>query len=625
LSDIFGAQVGSHSTLKTGITLASAALLVAAIARPYFGAEDIEVPSRGNDVVFLVDISQSMYARDIPPSRLEVAKRKIKDLVALLSANGSAARFGITVFAGDGYTVCPVTNDRGVVGQFIDIISPELVSSLGSNLQAGIEASLGRVDEASKRFTRVILLSDGEDQFLQAQTLVKRIHASGVRFDVIGVGLQIGAPIQLPSGATVVDQNRAPVVTKLNEESLKAVADAGGGIYVKATLDDSDVQTLAQASLSIAQSIVSRGGTSIRVYREIGAWLALAALTLLIIGAGLRGANPLAAVLIVAFSTALIVRPAWGQATPNRLSESPYTLYEQGEFSAAAEGFAALLKDDQKNHRLRHGLGSSLYKLGKLKESEEVFRTLADETRDGRVYFESVYNQGNALLGLKRYQDAIDAYRKALDVKPDDERAQHNLLVARARQEEEKRRALEPTPTPTLTPTPSPTPSARETSQSEPSPSPSPSASASPSISASPSPAASPEQTSAASPSPADTSEPKGSPSPNASPEDSPAATMTADSSATGTSNEQAGTPAPTASAAAQSPAPAASPTPDERLKEAIDKDAQAADPSAAGVTTPVPQSSAFPEVDAWLQSLPDSPLLIRKQRGRPPQNGQTW
>jgi Ca-activated chloride channel family protein len=613
VSAMFGASASSHSNMKTACSLVCAALLVAAVVRPYFGAEDVKVPTRGADVVFLVDISQSMYARDIPPSRLEVAKRKMKDLVSLLSETGQAARFGIAVFAGDGYTVCPITADRGVLGQFIDIISPDLVSSLGSNLQAGIEAAIGRLDDASKRFTRVIVMSDGEDQFLEAHALVKAISASGVRFDVVGLGTTTGAQLQLPNGAVVVDQQRTPVVSRLHEESLKSIAAAGGGTYVHATLDDSDINTLARASLSLNPGAVTRNDTAIRVYREIGSWLALAALILLVVTAGVRGANPLAVALLL-LSSWQGMHTAFAQ-TPSAQSEatqttSPYELYTRGDFAKAAEGFAGLLQDTPKDRGLRHGLGSALYKLGEFAESEEVFRKLAEDASEGRHYFESVYNQGNALLSLKRYQDAIDVYRKALDVKPDDERAQHNLQVAQALLEEEKRRAQEPSPTPTPTPTPNP----RDKSDSENTPSPS------------PTPAASPQQSPEASPSPSQTGEPQDAPpSPAPTSQGSPQATATAEGTAPGRDEQQQITPHATASAQASVGAPATSPTPDERLKEALDKDPQETDPTSTVGTTPVPESSAFPEVDAWLQSLPDSPLLIRKQRGRPTQNGQTW
>lgn len=619
VSAVFGVSSSSHSTIKTVFSCTCATLLIAAVVRPYFGAEDVKVPTRGADVVFLVDISQSMYARDIPPSRLEVAKRKMKDLVSLLSETGQAARFGIAVFAGDGYTVCPITSDRGVLAQFIDIISPDLVSSLGSNLQAGIEAAIGRLDEASKRFTRVVVLSDGEDQFLEAHSVVKAISASGVRFDVVGLGTTDGAQLQLPNGAVVVDNTRSPVVSRLHEESLKAIAEAGGGTYVRASLDDSDIHTLARGLLLLTQGAVTRSDSAIRVYREFGAWLALAALALLIIAAGIRGANPLVAVLLLLGSW-LVVHPAVAEPTPAQpeasRARSPYEQYTQGEFAKAAAGFTSLLQDNPHDRTLRHGLGSALYKLGKFSESEEVFRALAEDAREGRHYFESVYNQGNALLSLKRYQDSIDAYRKALDVKPDDERAQHNLKVAQALLEEEKRRADEPSPTPS----PTPTPSQRENSDSDTTPSPS------------PTPAASPEESPAPSPSPSETGQPhNGTPSPAPTPQGSPEATAEATARAEGTASEreeqQKLTPHATATTSAQASvvAPGTSPTPDERLKEALDKDTQETDPASMAGATPLPESSAFPEVDAWLQSLPDSPLLIRRQRGRPAQNGQTW
>jgi Ca-activated chloride channel family protein len=575
-------------------------LLSLAVLRPYFGYEDIKVQTRGDDVIFLVDISRSMYARDIPPSRLEVARRKIKDLVTALSTDGRAARFGITVFAGDGYTVCPVTTDWGVVGQFVDSISPELVSSLGSNLKAGIDAAISRLDQTARLHSRVILMSDGEDDFLDAQAVVKEVSSAGTRFDVLGLGTLTGATIELPNGALVTDQNRTPVVSTLHEESLQAIAKAGGGVYVRATLDDSDVQTLTAPNRTVSQDGALRQESSIRTYREFGPWLALSALVVLLFAAFLRGANPLAMTLL---SLAALGTARYGYAQEQNYNSkgSAFELYQRGDYERSAKQYADELQRDPTNRTAQLGLASALYRLKRFDESEKIFKQLSEQATNGRDYFESTYNQGNALLGARRYRESIDAFLKALDVKPDDSKARHNLEVARALLEEERK---SPSPTPTPTPTLTPTSEQQATAQSSPSPEPTP----------------------AETPSAAPTPDQHSTPSPGPTAEASAQATQTAVSTGIATSSPNPLTPQPTTSPQAGATANPSTPTPAERLKESLDKSEQQNDPIPEERSeTPVAEELEVSEVDAWLQSLPDSPLLIRRHRGIPPKNGQSW
>ena len=238
--------------------------------------------------------------------------------------------------------------------------------------------------------------------------------------------------------------------------------------------------------------------------------------------------------------------------------------------------------EEPNNRSLQQGLASALFKTGKLPEAQKLFRELADSAPNGRAYFENTFNEGNTLLAMKQFQDAIDAYTKALDVKPDDMQALHNRAVARALLEESKKNP--PTPTPTPTPTPSsqssPTSSSpTQTPSAEPSSSPSPSAAASPSASPDPSAAPSPQ-------------------------------------------------PSPNPSNKSQTATPNSSPSPhDTPLKEAQDKqDMEQQPPSSASPYADKEQElPPLGEAQSWLESLPESPLMIRREKREPPEGGQLW
>jgi Ca-activated chloride channel family protein len=549
---------------------------------------------------------------------MDLAKRKMRDIIEQFARNGESPRFGITVFAGDAYTICPVTSDQAVVKQFIDIISPDLVSSLGSNLTAGLTVALSRLPKTPTRSARIILLSDGEDTSMVGSRIVSEIRGRGIRIDALGIGTTSGAEVELPNGQVVADQSRRPVVSKLLEEPLREVAHATGGTYLRATVDDSDITQLITALAQLNRAQQSHE-SRIRQFREIGSWLVLVALVVLVCAAIVRGGNAL----ILGFLIALSVPRA--HADDTRLSvlsggSSPFHLYEQGNYEAAAGAFTEALAAQPADRALKQGLASSLYKIGRYKESEVLFAELSQSAQDGRSYFESTYNHGNTLLALKRYQDAIDTYQKALDVKPGDPLATHNLGIARSLLAEEKN---QPTPPPTPTPPANPSPSAAPSPNPDESPSPSPSSSpdtpqsGTPSPAASPSPGESPSPDSTPSPN-AENQTPAGNPSPNETSQPSPNGEGTQTPSA---SPSAASTPSPGATSSSNQ-----SETPDERLKEAVETPPS----EEAAAQQPSPESNATPdqgptEADAWLESLPDSPLLIRRHKGPSQGNGQTW
>jgi Ca-activated chloride channel family protein len=590
-------------------------LVALATLGPYWGYEDVKVETRGSEVVLLVDVSRSMYAEDVPPNRMELAKRKLKDLIDQFSKRGEAHRFGITVFAGDAYTVCPITSDQGVIKQFIEIISPELVTGLGSNLGAGIGLAVSKFNPQSAGSHRVILLTDGEHSDNDMSKALAEMTDRHARLDILGIGTTSGSTIPLPNGSLVTDESRRTVVSKLDADALTALAQATGGIYQTATVDDSDVEALTSPSIQLGRSSTT-GLSTIRSYREFGSWLSLCALIILLAPLIVRRQT---ALLLLPLCLCLPLRTALATPAadvPALVSASPYTLYEQGSYEEAIQAFTRELERSPNDRSLQFGLASSLFKGKRFAESQKLFHDLADTARDGRAYFENTYNEANALLSMGRFQDAIDAYRKALDVKPDDQAAQHNLAVARALLEEERNNPRTPTPTNTPTATATTKPDPQQSPEAAPSPTPQNQESAVPTPTASESPAAhtTPQQTPSGSPEPHTTGEgAAGTPSPN--PSQSP-------------NDEQSATPsAQQTPSVKQLPSTPGSgvPTPAERLKEAIESPAPNDSMNAPSDQSPTPGVETSTEASAWLESLPDSPLLVRRHRGSQGTSDQTW
>jgi Ca-activated chloride channel family protein len=611
-----GIAAPSKQVLALIAVWCATALVALAIVRPYWGFEDLKIETRGSEVVLLVDVSRSMYADDVPPNRIELAKRKLKDIIDQFAKRGETHRFGITVFAGDAYTVCPITTDQGVIKQFIDVISPELVTGLGSNLGAGIALAVSRFDRQQPGAHRVILLTDGEHSDSDMSKALAELTDRRVRLDILGIGTPTGSTITLPNGSLLTDESRKTVVSKLDEDALKTLANATGGIYETATVDDSDLEALTSPSIQLGHS--SKGAHStIRSYREFGSWLAFAALIILLVPLLIHRRTALLTVPLILVLPLLSAYATPTADTPSSLqSTSPFTLYEHGAYKDASEAFARELTRSPNDRRLQFGLASALFKAGKSAESQKLFHELAEGTQDGRAYFESTYNEGNALLSMGRFQDAIDAYRKALDVKPDDQAAQHNLSVARALLEEERNNPKTPTPTNTPTSTATQNPEPQQSPEAAPSPTPQKHESPAPTPTASESPStdATPNQAPSESPEPRSTSQGEsGTPSPNPSQPADGDESATPDPQRTPPVTQAPGTPG------------AAEPTPVDRLKEAIESPSQSASANAPVGQSPTPEVETSTEASAWLESLPDSPLLIRRHRGSPSRSGQTW
>jgi Ca-activated chloride channel family protein len=591
------------------LSLIPCALMVLALLRPYSGSTEVTIPATTNDYMFVVDVSRSMFAKDVPPSRMELAKRKLKDLIDEFAKQGEPHRYGITLFAGYSYLLCPITDDAAVVKQFISEISPEMVTSLGSDLEAGMTTALSRFNQTNASSTRVLLVSDGEDNLLSLERVVELVSSKGIRVDVLGVGTTSGSPIELEDGSFVRSQTGSVVHSKLGEESLQAIAEAGSGTYVRATVDDRDIRELARSSLSLNRG-TSQGNRTIHTYQEFGSWLAFGALVALLIIA----ARPRMGALIRILVCVLVCgESAWAAPLTSANARAAYELYEAGKYEEAVNAFKVAVDESPKDPAVLQGYASALYKVGKFPEAQKIFNSLASKSTKGRDYFENTYNEGNALLAMKRYQDAFDAFTKALDVKPDDERALHNKAVARALLEEEKNK---PTPTPTPTPDPNQSPQPSPSPQGSPeqddqdkqdqqqqqqqpqqqTPAQSPSAA--------PTPQESPSQ-GAATPSPNPSAQP--SPSPDPQTPGSPS-------------------PEPQSSPSQGTPSPQPEQEHDERLKE--NQSEEEAPPPPESASTPMAldtQSPSEKEAQAWLESLPESPLLIRKERGRGKPGGQTW
>jgi Ca-activated chloride channel homolog len=213
-------------------TLALTAGILTA-ARPQFGSRLQEVKREGVEVIIALDVSNSMLAQDIAPSRLERAKQAIAQLVDQLRND----KIGLILFAGDAYTQIPVTNDYLSAKMFLEAASPDAVSKQGTNIGSAIDLGMRSFSSKNNRSKALIIITDGENHEDDAVEKAKEAAKAGVVIYTIGIGSPDGTPIPVTvNGKTdyLKDIDGNTVISKLDESTLKEIANASSGRYVRA-------------------------------------------------------------------------------------------------------------------------------------------------------------------------------------------------------------------------------------------------------------------------------------------------------------------------------------------------------------------------------------------------------
>ena len=218
--------------LKLIVMLLALTALILGLVNPKIGTKMETVKREGIDIVFAMDMSKSMLAEDVAPSRLEKSKQIVSQIINQLGSD----RIGIVAYAGSAFPVLPITTDYGVAKMFLQSMNTGIVSSQGTSLDEAIKLSSTYFDDKSKTSKLLILISDGEDHSEGAEEAAEEANKLGMKIITIGVGTEKGSTIPLRRNGIVEsfqrDNNNEVVVTKLNQESLTTIAKTTKGGYV---------------------------------------------------------------------------------------------------------------------------------------------------------------------------------------------------------------------------------------------------------------------------------------------------------------------------------------------------------------------------------------------------------
>ncbi|HEU5288999.1 MAG TPA: VWA domain-containing protein [Cyclobacteriaceae bacterium] len=259
-------------------------LLIISLLGPSFGESKKEVKSVGKDIMICVDLSKSMDAIDIAPTRLEKIKHEMKKIVAEFNSD----RLGVIIFSGEAFVQCPLTYDQAALNLFIETMNTGLVPSSGTDFAPPLRMAIEKMEQDNNRAKAkskiIILISDGEDFGDETNEVVQEIENEGVKVFTLGIGTDKGG--QIRSGSTYkTDKQGNVVVSKLNATSLKSLADQTDGKYFEINGTRNDVSRLINTISKIEGELMDArfvDVTANKYYYFLTAALILLALDVLI-------------------------------------------------------------------------------------------------------------------------------------------------------------------------------------------------------------------------------------------------------------------------------------------------------------------------------------------------------
>ncbi|HTI69660.1 MAG TPA: VWA domain-containing protein, partial [Candidatus Limnocylindria bacterium] len=402
--------------VKSGLILAGLACVFVALARPRWGVGEEIAKAEGVDIVVCVDVSRSMQATDVSPSRLARAKLACYDL---LHATGTD-RLGLVAFAGGAFLQCPLTLDDDAFRQNVAALDTDSIPEQGTALGQAIDEAKAAFGQDAASQKAIIIVTDGEDHEPGAVTAAKDCASAGIRIFTIGVGSVAGELLKStdPYGNSVFfkDEDGSPVKSRLNEELLRQIAESAGGFYLH--LDNSDTmgELYRRAFANVAKTKFST--TTFRHWIErfqwpLGLGILLLAIEILIpdhgkirskhSGRHLEVSKPLpttppvpavAAATTVALMLLLIGLPR-AQASTGKAE----TQYQKGQFEGALAEYEKLAKENPDDPRLRFNAGASAYRSGDYKKAGGLFEQVLT-AQDLKLQQQAWYNLGNTHFKL---------------------------------------------------------------------------------------------------------------------------------------------------------------------------------------------------------------------------------
>ncbi|ADE81340.1 hypothetical protein PRMUPPPA20_12760 [Xylanibacter ruminicola] len=427
--------------VKFWILQGALALLVVMLARPQFGTKISNEQRTGIETIIAMDISNSMLAEDITPSRLDRSKMMVENLVDHFTND----KIGLLVFAGDAFVQLPITSDYVSAKMFLSSIDPSMMATQGTDIARAIDMATHSFTQEEGIGKAIIVITDGEDHEGGALESAEAAKKAGMRVYVLGVGSTQGAPIPIPgTGDYMKDNTGNTVMSALNEDMCRQVAQAGGGAYIHV-----ENNSAAQDQLDNELSKLAKKETTSTVYSEFDEQfqaVAILALLLLILEICIFDRrNPLLKRLSLfgskkkaAATVALLLVAVTASAqTDRQYIREGNKQFRVGQYDKAEVSYRKAVEKNPKNPQAAYNLGNALMAQKKdssaVQQFEQATRIETNPLRKAAAY----HNMGVICQTHKMYGEAIEAYKNALRLNPNDDETRYNLVLCKKQKQKQ--------------------------------------------------------------------------------------------------------------------------------------------------------------------------------------------
>ena len=423
-------------SVKFWILQGALALLVLMLARPQMGTKISQEKRVGIETIICMDISNSMLAEDIVPSRLDRSKMMIENLVDHFSND----KIGLIVFAGDAFVQLPITSDYVSAKMFLSSIDPSMIATQGTDIGRAIDMATHSFTPEEGIGRAIIVITDGENHEGGAVEAASAAKDAGMRVYVLGVGSSKGSPIPIPGTDDYMKDNTGnTVMSALNEQMCKELAQAGGGAYIHV-----ENNSAAQDQLDNELDKLSKKETTATLYSEFDeqfqAFGLLALLLLVLEICVLDRRNPLlknislfgkkkrAAAMLCLL---LVAASASAQMTDRQYIRQGNKQFRSGDYANAEVSYRKAIEKNAKNAQAAFNLGNALMAQKKDSAAVEQFEGAARLETNPLRKAQAYHNMGVICQTHKMYGEAIEAYKNALRLNPNDDETRYNLVLCK--------------------------------------------------------------------------------------------------------------------------------------------------------------------------------------------------
>ena len=429
--------------VKFWLLQAALALIIVMLARPQLGTKISHEKRQGIETIIAMDISNSMLAQDVTPSRLDRCKMMVENLVD----NFTDDKIGLIVFAGDAFIQLPITSDYVSAKMFLADIQPSLIATQGTDIALAISKAVNSFTQEEGIGKAIIVITDGEDHEGGAVEAAQEARKKGMRVYVLGVGSKGGAPIPDGNGGYMKDRAGNTVMTRLNQDMCRDIAKAGGGAYIHV-----DNNSDAQRQLDNELAKLSKKETETTVYSDFDEqFQAVGILVLLLLIAELcllecknpllknvrffKGKRHYASAILVLMLVSTI--PTQAQSDRSNIREGN-RLFRSGKHADSEVSYRKAMEKNPRNPQAAYNLGNALFAQKKDSAAVVAYQSGVQLETSAKRKAMGYHNMGVVCQSHKMFSEAIEAYKNALRLNPKDDEARYNLELCKKQQKKQQ-------------------------------------------------------------------------------------------------------------------------------------------------------------------------------------------